>query len=447
MNLLDALDITPGDVVTFVGAGGKTSAMARLARECADSGLRVLVTTTTRIAADELALFAHSCDQTCSQERLRLALGDHRVVFCYTDIKHGKATGIAPGQLADLIRDGQPDMVLIEGDGARRLALKAPYAYEPVVPQETTLVVNVAGFSAWGRPLTDAHVYNAKGLAARAGVPMGTPVDAVVIAAALTGYEPQAEGKIGMRVIALLNQVARDDEPARAAAERSARAALAGSAVDRVLVGSVQSDDPIYEAHRRVVAVVLAAGMSTRMGTSKALLPWGARTVIAHVAATLIDAGMDDIRVITGADATAVEAALRGTDVRCVYNPDYAAGEMLSSLKAGLRSLREDVSAVLVALGDQPMMRADTVRAVMHAYAQGRGAIIAPSHNMRRGHPILIDRRFWQALLDLPSDGAPRNVINRHARATAYVDCDESVLGDIDTPEAYAEALRRAKLT
>lgn len=196
-----------------------------------------------------------------------------------------------------------------------------------------------------------------------------------------------------------------------------------------------------------IAALVLAAGLSSRMGQPKPLLDWGGRTVLEHILLQLRAGGISDSRVITGSHADALAAVAARMGVTTVHNADYATGEMLSSLQTGLRALLDTgVSAALITLGDQPMIRAENVRAVLDAYAAGKGGIVAPSHTMRRGHPILIDRRYWQELLDLPAGSAPRDAINRHANDTAYVDADESVLGDIDTPEAYAEARAKAGL-
>jgi molybdenum cofactor cytidylyltransferase len=196
-----------------------------------------------------------------------------------------------------------------------------------------------------------------------------------------------------------------------------------------------------------IAALVLAAGLSRRMGQPKPLLDWGGRTVLEHILAQLQAGSITDIRVITGAYADALTQIAQRMGATVIHNRDYATGEMLSSLQAGLRALVDtQVSAALITLGDQPMIRAENVHTVLAAYAGGDKGIVAPSHNLRRGHPILIDRRYWDELLALPAGSAPRDAINRHTDDTAYVDADESVLGDIDTPEAYAEARREAEL-
>ncbi|MCA9908975.1 MAG: nucleotidyltransferase family protein, partial [Anaerolineae bacterium] len=235
--------------------------------------------------------------------------------------------------------------------------------------------------------------------------------------------------------------------PTRAAsvyARRAARHLLAGRDVERVLIGAAQADEPVSEVQQRTLALVLAAGMSRRMGRPKVLLPWGAQTVLEQIVCQL-RGHVHEIVIVTGAQREAVEAIAARVGAGCVHNSDYTSGEMLTSLRVGLRELiARDAVAALTVLGDQPMIRAANVRKIVRAYAQGQGGIVAPSHTMRRGHPILIDRRYWQELLDLPPGSAPRDVINHHGDDIAYVETDDSVLRDIDTPEAYQEELRRA---
>jgi molybdenum cofactor cytidylyltransferase len=98
-------------------------------------------------------------------------------------------------------------------------------------------------------------------------------------------------------------------------------------------------------------------------------------------------------------------------------------------------------------LGDQPQIEARVIYDVLSAYAESNAPIVAPSYQMRRGHPILIDRRYWNDLLNLPRNGSPRDVINEHKEAIHYVNVDtDSVLRDVDTPQDYAHERWRAGL-
>lgn len=445
MRLMDALALRRGDVVAFTGAGGKTSALARLASELAGAGWRVLATTTTRIGFHQLALFPASCSYEQMGQALSAFLDERRAVFWYSRIHEDKVYGIAPEQVTDLLDAVNADILLIEADGARRMPLKAPYTHEPVVPPSSTVIINIGGYSAYGQALDDDHVYNARGLAARAGVVPGSRIDRGVMVAALT-CGAGGEKQTGQRFVTMLNGVP-EGHP-RSVARRIAQLSLVHPNVERAVIGAVESaGEPVSEVQRRICAVVLAAGLSRRMGQQKLLLPWlRGSTVIEHVIGQIRAAGVSNVLVVTGANADAVSAAARRACALTIHNPDYAAGEMLSTLQTGLRAAaNQDAAAVLVVLGDQPSIRSRNVRRVLDAYAVGRGGIIAPSHAMRRGHPILIDRVYWQEILDLPAGSAPRDVINRHADAIAYVETDDSVLRDIDTPDAYAEEYRRAE--
>jgi molybdenum cofactor cytidylyltransferase len=195
-----------------------------------------------------------------------------------------------------------------------------------------------------------------------------------------------------------------------------------------------------------VGAVVLAAGLARRMGQPKVLLEWeSGSTILDHVLEQLRQ--VEIVIVVTGHEADKVNAITARHDVTTVHNPEYATGEMLSSLKVGLRALPENVTAALVVLGDQPRIEPEIIRRVIQTYAEGKSGIVAPSYQMRRGHPILIDRRYWSEILALPADGAPRDVINAHADDIAYVVVDtDSVLGDVDTPEDYQSERRKAGL-
>lgn len=202
-----------------------------------------------------------------------------------------------------------------------------------------------------------------------------------------------------------------------------------------------------------ICAVVLAAGLSRRMGRFKLLLPWGATTVLGRVVETLERAGVPQIVVVTGHRAGEIEEALAGTTARTAFNPEYAAGEMLSSIQAGLRALGPDVEAALLCLGDQPQIQVATVRAVLAAgaalaeppapaevpaadRADARRRVVIPSYQMHAGHPILLARDLWEAVLQ--SEKPLRAVLNAHRAQIHYLPVDTpTILADLDTPDDY----------
>ncbi len=185
-------------------------------------------------------------------------------------------------------------------------------------------------------------------------------------------------------------------------------------------------------------AVILAAGQARRMGCNKLLLPYAAATVIETIVTEVAAcAPITDRVVVTGHQADRIAALLDPYPVRCVFNPQYAQAEMLVSIQTGLRALSPEVTAALIVLGDQPQLQRAVIWRVIEAHEPG--AIVVPSYQMKRGHPILIDRARWPEVLAQPATATLREVLRVQEAHLRYVVVDTaSVLHDLDTPEDYA---------
>lgn len=448
MNLQRALGVARGDVVSFIGAGGKTSAIINLGHELVGRGWRVAATTTTAISAAELELMPWALTPGEGGGSLSLALDEAGMVFLYDRIRGGEVTGPSPEYVTELLDNVDSDVLLVEADDAAGLPFKAPGAGQPRIPAETSLVVPMASISALGQPLDDGHVYNARAMMERYGFNEGQRVKSPWVAQVMRdpclGLSGVPEGA---RVAALLNQA-----PARgvgrARARLIARLMLRSPRLERVALGSVRGHDPVHEVQRPVGAIVLAAGMSQRMGRPKMLLPWTAElTILEHIILQLLLARVSHITVVTGHCAAETGRLARKYAARVVHNPLHSTGEMLSSLKAGLTSLPENIGGALVLLGDQPRITPRIINQVLMAWAEGRGSIVAPVHGGRRGHPILFERRHWRDVQELPPGAAPREVLRRRRRDMALVEVrDDCILSDVDTPADYKRERRLAGL-
>lgn len=184
--------------------------------------------------------------------------------------------------------------------------------------------------------------------------------------------------------------------------------------------------------------VVLAAGKSTRMGRPKLRLAWGNTTVIRKVVATLILARVDEIVVVTGGDHHQVEEALVDLPLRCIYNPQYADGEMLVSFKVGLASLSAEIETCLVTLGDQPQIESPVVEGLLKIYRETNGGIIVPSYGRRRGHPWLLHKQYWMEVFAIRPPGTLKDFLNAHEQEIIYLNVSTpSILFDLDTPQDY----------
>ncbi|MDE2637099.1 MAG: nucleotidyltransferase family protein [Chloroflexota bacterium] len=197
----------------------------------------------------------------------------------------------------------------------------------------------------------------------------------------------------------------------------------------------------------RFGAIILAAGLSSRMVENKLLLPWrDGDAIVRHVALKYVDASIEPVVVVTGRDAPQVRAVLADLNVTCVHNPDYATGEILSSVKVGLRALPDDlglrrhkpVAACFIQPADMPCVPKEVIGQLAAAHEAGWN--VAPRYKGRRGHPVLLDRAYWEAMLALAADAMPRDVLVGSQMRLVDVE-DEGVLLDVDTREGYERVL------
>ena len=184
-----------------------------------------------------------------------------------------------------------------------------------------------------------------------------------------------------------------------------------------------------------IAAIVLAAGMSTRMGRLKQLLPLGERLVIQVVVGTVLEC-LDWVHVVVGHRAEDVVAALRDYPALIVRNPDHLLG-MTSSIKAGVAASR-GADAFLLCLGDQPAIKGETVEQVLAAGEKSDKGLIIPTSGGDRGHPILIQEKYAPEILSMSPSSPFNTFTRRHAEDTLELDvANPRILDDMDTPVDY----------
>lgn len=191
------------------------------------------------------------------------------------------------------------------------------------------------------------------------------------------------------------------------------------------------------EAGGPVAAVILAAGRSTRMGERFKLIERiGGQTLVERAVDAAIDAGIDDIVVVTGNRAADIAEALGERKVRYVHNPDYAEG-LSTSLKAGIGALDGTCAGALVMLADMPGVDGALVTALREAHGSNPSRIVVPVFGGKRGNPVLWGARYFPALMTLQGDIGARHLISEHADAVVELPATgEAIFDDVDTPEA-----------
>ncbi|MBB5754480.1 NTP transferase domain-containing protein [Prosthecomicrobium pneumaticum] len=220
---------------------------------------------------------------------------------------------------------------------------------------------------------------------------------------------------------------------------------ITGLGVGGLLMEIVSRPQPREERPapgRRVAAVILAAGLGSRMGgPTKQLATIGGVPLVRRAAEAARASGVDEIVVVLGHRGEAVRAALGGLAVRFADNPDYAAG-LSTSLRAGIAALAGGAAdGALVMLADMPAISAEVIDRLIAAFDPAAGRmIVLPTAEGRRGNPVLWSRSFFPDLLAIQGDTGARHLIGAHADAVAEVEIGAAAALDIDTPEALAAA-------
>ena len=209
MTLTEALTVKTREVISLVGAGGKTTLMFALGRELSRRRKGILLTTTTKIwdpePSDEFALFL-----SASLERVKEWIGKnlnrYRYLLVARDkLDNGKLQGVPPAWISELLLNPDVSSIVIEADGAAGRPLKAPREGEPVVPAETTLLIPMVGIDALGKPLQEDYVFRSRIASEILGQPEGTVITegmiATLVVASLQNMPENA------RVVPFLNKV------------------------------------------------------------------------------------------------------------------------------------------------------------------------------------------------------------------------------------------------
>ncbi|NJN81921.1 MAG: putative selenium-dependent hydroxylase accessory protein YqeC [Caldilineaceae bacterium] len=451
VDLTSALLLAPHcatpEVVSFVGGGGKSSAMARLADELTARGRRVVVTTTTHIAERQSNWFGPLIE-------MRGELVDYALVTTALDTEGkcliaqathgGKRMGIKPDQVDALVTaaaDLALDAVLIEADGSRGLPVKAPAAHEPVIPDCTTLLVSVLGLDGIGARLDETHVHRPDILRRLLGLPsadLEVRLAPAMVAQLLTDDRGGAKSKpSGARQLCLLNKA--DNAPRRWMARLVAHRLVEAGYPSVIAALGLEDRERDVERWAPTAAVVLAAGQAQRMGRAKQLVEIDGVTLLERAVRVALQSSAQQVMVVTGAHAESVRPLLldlqRRADgrLRHAHNPNWASGQA-SSVAAAIGALSPAFGAAIFLPVDQPFLEPLLLRRLAQGWRQGAQLVAPMVDGEIRGAPALFDRVFWPALNSLTGDVGGKLLLRQHRDAVVAVEADATWLRDIDTP-------------
>jgi molybdenum cofactor cytidylyltransferase len=197
---------------------------------------------------------------------------------------------------------------------------------------------------------------------------------------------------------------------------------------------------------KAVSAILLAAGTSSRMGQAKQLLPLGSSTVLAQTLEHVRAAAVDEVVLVLGSSAEPIRHQLSQTllaGVKVVVNHSYEQG-MATSLRAGLSALNPQSAAALIILGDQPFTLPQTLDRIIQAYRDSGAQIVIPTHQGKRGNPVLLDRSLFSEATALEGDVGCRAIFGNHLEGIVNVEVEDmGILLDIDDREDYERLAKK----
>jgi molybdenum cofactor cytidylyltransferase len=436
MRLADALRIPSKRVAAFTGAGGKSTAINRIARELSKEG-RVILTSTTKLHHRQTSLAdSHLIARTPHDlSPLLSMLKDFPSVLVTGDTAEGepKWVGVDASTLDALhaLTQEVGGTLLIEADGARGRSIKAPADHEPVVPYFVDLVVPVVGLDAIGAPLNDEWVHRPERAALLLGMTEGEALIPEHVFALLNHPSGGLKGvpdKAEVRVLLNKAETRESKEHGRAIANLL----LSTPRLRAAVIASVSQDQPVHEVFGRVAGVVLAAGDSKRLGHPKQLILWRGKSLVMHAVEAGLGAKLSPFVVVIGAEGEAVRKALETEPIVIVENEEWSTG-LSTSVRAGLASVEGNSEAVVMLLSDTPFVRAELVEALVQEHRRTLSPLVVPRASGRRTNPVLFDRSTFNALRAVRGDQGGRSLLEQFPKA--WVECEENTLFDLDTPE------------
>ena len=188
-----------------------------------------------------------------------------------------------------------------------------------------------------------------------------------------------------------------------------------------------------------IVAIILSAGASTRMGSPKALLKIGEKTFLQNIVDELPAADVSDIIIILGADYENIQSTLSWFDGNVVINNDWQQGQ-LSSLIAGINFIeKNNVDGIIVCPVDHPIISAKLISEMVSAFYTSKKKIILPTHNKQRGHPIIFSKELFEEIKNAPVEIGAKSVVKKFPEEVYEIETNESgILINIDTENNYS---------
>ena len=433
MDLRLAMRVERDSQIAFVGAGGKTIAISKLAQQLQPP---VFITTTTHLACSQ-ASFADKQVEWIKggiSPGLNTLLKSGIVLLTSGPGEENRLKGLSDPEIYELHQFCLHHRIplLIEADGARQLSLKAPSEYEPAIPVFANHIVVLAGLSAIGKPLSANTVHRSEKYSQITGKQSGEIIQPEDFSVILRHPEGGLKNvPVNSRRTLILNQAENIDPVSiiRPVIQNTI------DVFDSVIVAELQQDK-VYSVHEKTTGIILAAGASERYGEPKQLTLWNGKPLIRHVIESALSSSLSEIIVVIGAVINPLLEILTDLPIRIVRNQHWQEGQS-TSIQMGLDHVNEHSGAALFLLCDQPQIPVNLIDEILRVHTISLAPIIAPEFEGQRGNPVLFDRVTFSSLRSIKGDKGGRAIF-KEFRPLLFPWNDSRILLDIDKPEDLA---------
>lgn len=191
-----------------------------------------------------------------------------------------------------------------------------------------------------------------------------------------------------------------------------------------------------------ITSILLAAGVSSRMGSIKALLPWENKTLIEWQIEKIKESGIEEIIVVLGSKAEEIQNKIKNLDISIVLNPDYEKGKT-TTIKKGLSGVKNAESDIMLLAVDQPR-HGWILKKVIDDHIRNKSLISCPVYKGSKGHPIIFQNKLRKELFEIEEKfQGIRKITTKYSGSVNTIEVDSDTVNiDINTPEEYQEAIK-----
>jgi molybdenum cofactor cytidylyltransferase len=422
------------DQIAWVGAGGKTSLMFKIANEVFPN--KCFITTTTKMAESETSF----ADQITRVEDFSnfdiLNVNGINLIFKGNDGNEPlKINGFDEGELSTFSSKLKRNQIplFIEADGSKRKPLKFPAEHEPNIPQFVNKICIVVGLSAVGKPLSEENFHRPELISKILNIPIGEIISIDHI------YEILAHTQGGLKNIPAKAKTIVFLHQADQLADYSQANGIAlklQKHFDHVVLSCIRNNNLDIIAHwGKIGCVILAAGSASRFGSPKQLAIYRNKTFIENIIDTVLKINFSDVVVILGAYFDQILPFIHPyKKIHIINNFQWEKGQS-SSVADGVKYLSDkNLEAIIFLLVDQPQITTSLIHNILNLYAYQKNKIIVHDFNGQNRHPILFAKDIFSELMQIQGEKGGSQLFEKYVPAKIKLE-DSFLAFDIDTVE------------